>query len=327
MTLLDRLASRLGLVRGSALGPRLQEGRPRPEAVALPGLADLPEMDFVVIDVETACARASSICQIGIAGFSGGREVLAWESLVDPQDAFSPFNTRLHGIGAREVRGQPRFAQLHHALTRRLGGRITVAHSNFDQNALRAACRAAGLPAIQTRWLDSVQVARHAWPELPSHRLNLLAEHLGVEHRHHDALSDARVAGWVLVRAMERTGLDLEAWMAGPWRETRRRSPRSAPEPAAAGPLAGWRVAVLGEPRDGALARTLAAAGARVVGRVGATTALLVVAGSRPFAEEIERSSAYRRAEDLVARGLPLRIISASEAGDVIAEAPGPPSL
>ena len=34
--------------------------------------------DFVVIDVETACSRTSSICQIGIVGYAAGVEVLAY---------------------------------------------------------------------------------------------------------------------------------------------------------------------------------------------------------------------------------------------------------
>lgn len=167
LTILDRLTRSLGLMTGAALALR-PPAEPREAApVVAPAL---PEMDFVVVDVETACGRASSICQIGIVGFAGDREVLAWETLVDPQDVFAPFNTRLHGIGARHVRGKPRFPQLYGALSAHLGGRVTVAHSGFDQGALGAACQVAGLPRIRTRWLDSVRVARHAWPELPSHR-------------------------------------------------------------------------------------------------------------------------------------------------------------
>jgi DNA polymerase-3 subunit epsilon len=320
LTILDRLTSRLGLITGTALasgGPRPARAIAAPAAVPEPAL---PEMDFVVIDVETACGRSSSICQIGIVGFAGGREVLTWETLVDPQDVFAEFNTRLHGIGPRHVRGKPRFPQLHGALTAHLGGRVTVAHSNFDQGALRAACAVAGLPMIRTRWLDSVKVARHAWPELPSHRLNLMAEHLGLDHRHHDALSDARVAGWVLVHAMDHTGIDLDGWMAGPWRNTPRRPRGKAPAPAAAGPLAGQRVTVLGQPRDGPLAQAIAAAGGRVSGSVGAKTNLLVVAASRPFGWELERSRTYRRAESAIAMGQPLRIVSADDVLSIIAE-------
>ena len=72
--------------------------------------------------------------------------------------------------------------------------------------------------AVGTTWLDSVRVAQRAWPELASHRLNVLTRHLGIAHRHHDALSDARAAGWVVVKAIEHTGIPLADWLRGPLR-------------------------------------------------------------------------------------------------------------
>ena len=112
--------------------------------------------DFVVIDVETACARVSSICQVGIVGFRDGREVFAYEKLLDPCDDFHAMNTRIHGIAAHHVVGQPTFAHVHAEIDRHLSGRITVAHSYFDKGALAAACRVHDRAPIETVWLDSV---------------------------------------------------------------------------------------------------------------------------------------------------------------------------
>ncbi|WCT72652.1 exonuclease domain-containing protein [Sphingomonas naphthae] len=148
--------------------------------------------DFVVIDVETACSRVSSICQVGIVGFRSGSEVFAYETLVDPCDEFSSFNTRIHGISSDHVAGMPSFGHIHSIIDGHLAGRITVAHSFFDKGALSAACRIHERTDIKTTWLDSVRVAKRAWPDLPSHRLNVLSRFLGIRHKHHDALSDAR---------------------------------------------------------------------------------------------------------------------------------------
>jgi DNA polymerase-3 subunit epsilon len=101
-----------------------------------------------------------------------------------------------------------------------------------------------------------VRVAKLAWPQLENHRLNTLAAFLGLEHRHHDALSDARVAGHVILRAMEHTGVDLQGWLAKP--EPRR---AKAPAPATDGPLKGERIVILGEARDGPLAQLVAGQG------------------------------------------------------------------
>lgn len=287
-----------------------------PRAASLPFSAPAAAPDFVVIDVETACNRASSICQIGIVGYAAGRELFAYETLVDPRDAFSPFNIRLHGIGPERVIGQPSFPQLHSILREHLEGRIVVAHSNFDQGALSAACRLAGLQMFRSRWLDSVQVARHAWPELPTHRLNALASHLNLEHKHHDALSDARVAGWVMVRAMEKTGLDITGYLAAPWRGTPR--PRR-PRPAARGPLAGERVAIVASPHNTNLPNEIAAAGGRVMANVGQTTTLLVVAGTRPFSSGVRTTASFLKAEAIAAEGGAISILTAEELRDRIA--------
>jgi DNA polymerase-3 subunit epsilon len=264
-----------------------------------------PKPDFVVVDVETACSRVSSICQIGIVGFRDGREVFAYETLVDPRDVFEPFNVGIHGIAAHHVVGQPCFGDIHATVSGHLTGRITVAHSYFDKGALAAACRIGEVAAIETTWLDSVRVAKHAWPELASHRLNVLSRYLGIEHRHHDALSDARAAGLVIVKAIDHTGIGLQDWLNKP-----AKGAPKAPRPARSGPLMGERIAILGEPRDGQLAQFVAAAGGRVVASVGTTTTMLAVAEKHPFGRWVTVEARYRKAEELRGQGRPIAIVT-----------------
>lgn len=264
--------------------------------------------DFVVIDVETACSRVSSICQVGIVGFRDGVEIFEYETLVDPLDEFSPFNTRVHGLTCDHVFGAPTFGDVHAALDAHLSGRITVAHSFFDKGALSAACATHGRAAIETTWLDSVRVAKRAWPELPSHRLNVLSKFLGVRHKHHDALSDARAAGMVIVRAIEHTGVELAGWLAS---ASGRQA--TAPKPAPSGPLKGERMVILGAARDGELARTLAAAGARIMAAVGTTTTKLVISDAQPFGRFVTAHAEHRRAEELRKGGAVIEIVAEEE--------------
>ena len=279
--------------------PLQQPGSPAPDAAA---------PDFVVVDVETACSRVSSICQIGIVGFKNGVEVFEYETLVDPLDRFSSFNTRIHGITCDHVVGAPTFSDIHAAVDGHLTGRITVAHSFFDKGALGAACATHNRAVIETTWLDSVRVAKRAWPELSSHRLNVLTKFLGVRHKHHDALSDARAAGMVIVRAIEHTGIGLAGWLSP---TSGRRGP--APKAAAIGPLKGQRVAILGAARDGELARCLAAAGARVMASVGATTTMLVISDDQPFGRFVTAHADHRRAEQLRQGGATIEIVAEAE--------------
>lgn len=185
---------------------------------------------------------------------------------------------------------------------------MTVAHSYFDKGALGAACRIHDRASIETTWLDSVWVAKRAWPELSSHRLNALTKFLGIRHKHHDALSDARAAGMVIVRAIKHTGIDLAGWLA-PTRLRNGPAPKAAPT----GPLKGQRVAILGAPRDGELGQRLAAKGARVVASVGTTTTMLVISDNQPFGRFYTAHACYRRTEELRRGGASIEIVSEAE--------------
>lgn len=268
--------------------------------------------DFVVIDVETACSRVSSICQIGIVGFRGGQELFAWDTLLDPCDDFSPMNTRIHGIAAHHVVGRPTFAHVHAVIGAYLSGGVTVAHSMFDKAALAAACRMHVCAPIETKWLDSVRVAKRAWPNLPNHKLGGLARFLGVEHRHHDALSDARAAGWVMVRASEHTGRSLADWMAPS------RPPGPAPRAAASGPLGGQRIVIVGEPRDGQLAHAVAAAGGIIRTSVGTTTTMVIIGGDARFETWLRTDPQVRKAEQAIAAGQRIAIVTATSVGSLL---------
>ena len=53
---------------------------------------------FVAIDVETANADISSICQIGLVRVQDGIVRNGWTTLVDPECDFHPGNIAIHGI-------------------------------------------------------------------------------------------------------------------------------------------------------------------------------------------------------------------------------------
>lgn len=55
--------------------------------------------DFVAVDFETANARRSSACSIGIAAVKGLKVVETYHSLIRPEfGRFSGVNIRIHGI-------------------------------------------------------------------------------------------------------------------------------------------------------------------------------------------------------------------------------------
>lgn len=176
-----------------------------------------PVSDYCVVDVETANSSRGSICQIGLAFFRGGRMTDSWQSLVDPEQHFSGFNVQLHGIGPDTVEGAPNWREIYPFIERFLRGAAVASHTVFDRCALEQACQRTGTPAIAYRkWIDTCGLARGAFPELPNHKLPTLARVFGIGYKAHDALEDARVAGEVLARSLERRCVTVADLLALP---------------------------------------------------------------------------------------------------------------
>lgn len=163
-------------------------------------------MNFVAIDVETACSDRSSICQIGIAVFQQGQMVRCDGALINPETEFLAFNSNLHGIVPAHVACAPTWEMMYPALRELLSNRTLVSHTYFDRVALLSACRRYHLEMFPyTEWMDSCEIARRAWPHLPNHKLTSLAERFKIKYRAHDAAEDARVAGEILLLARAST--------------------------------------------------------------------------------------------------------------------------
>lgn len=274
-------------------------------------------MRFIAVDVETANPNMASICQIGLVEFEDGAEVGSESVLVDPLSWFDPVNVQIHGIDEEAVRGAKVFRDLHGWLHDRTADQIVVCHTHFDRVALAQACGACARPILTCRWLDSALVTKRAWPQFAQRGYGLanVAQHCGIEFQHHDALSDARTAGLIMLRAVQDTGRDLAEWLLQIRRplgggEAIRRSGDGD------GALVGEAVVFTGAlqmPRREAADRA-AEAGADVLPGVTRHTTMLVV-GDQDIAKLAgrEKSSKHRKAEALMAEGLPIRIIGETD--------------
>ena len=52
-------------------------------------------MNYLALDIETANADYSSICQIGLVEFDNGEILSNWKTLINPQEYFDSFNTSI----------------------------------------------------------------------------------------------------------------------------------------------------------------------------------------------------------------------------------------
>jgi DNA polymerase-3 subunit epsilon len=284
-------------------------------------------MDFVAIDVETANPDMASICQVGIAGFEDGAVALEWETYVDPQDWFSPMNVSIHGIDEMTVAEAPTFPDIVPSLLEQLTGAVVACHTAFDRVAMHQAFAAYELDLPPLTWLDTARVARRAWARCAHRGYGLadVCEIIDYDFRQHDALEDAKAAGQILLAASSATGLSVQEWLKrveltldGLSRtdDRKRQKMLVAQDGDPEGPLAGEVIVFTGAlqlPRREA-ATQAACIGCQVADAVTKKTTLLVV-GDQDVTRLAghDRSSKHRKAEDLIARGQPLRILRESD--------------
>jgi DNA polymerase-3 subunit epsilon len=165
---------------------------------------------IVAIDFETANERRSSPCAVGLAWIEGGAVSRREYRLIRPRDLrFSPFNIRVHGLTAEDVRGAPEFPEAMAEFLPEIAGAIVLAHNaSFDVGVLRETLLEYGQPVPAFSSLCTVQVARATWPDMPSFKLNAVAERLDLRFRHHHAGDDAAACARIALAAARRAGAD-----------------------------------------------------------------------------------------------------------------------
>src|ERR1035441_9649885 len=272
-------------------------------------------MEFVALDVETANADISSICQVGMARFMHGELLEEWKTYVDPEDYFDGINISIHGIDEDRVKGAPALPAIANQIFGYLDNRVAVCHTHFDRVAVLQAASKYDLRSPSCTWLDSARVARRAWEQFASggYGLDNVCSFLGYKFAHHDALEDAKAAAHVLLSAVESTGMDVEDWL------------RRIEQPCVAiagngnpqGAFYGEHLVFTGT-LD--LRRAEASKMARMLGftvddgGVTKKTSILVV-GDQDIRKLVghEKSSKHRKAEQLIGAGQAIRILRESD--------------
>ena len=173
-------------------------------------------MTFNAIDVETANPDYSSICQIGICSVINGEILDQWETLVNPETDFKPKNMEIHGIQEHDIRNAPTLPNVYSKLCERVKGSILVHYSHFDRSAFKQATSKYKLEPLPVTWLDCTKIVIRAWPDQfdsNNHKLKLVAEYLGIQFQHHNAVEDARATALIALQACRETGWDIEEFL------------------------------------------------------------------------------------------------------------------
>ncbi|WP_438346931.1 3'-5' exonuclease [Paenibacillus sp. FA6] len=162
-------------------------------------------MDFIAIDFETANSNRDSACALGLVEVKSGQIISEQVWFIDPQQRFDSMNISIHGITPSMVTGQPTFYELWPTLQPLLDGKLIVAHNaSFDMSVLRYCLDQSSLTYPTFQYFCTYLMGKKILQELPSHKLNVIADYFGIGLKHHDALDDARAAAAILLKLLER---------------------------------------------------------------------------------------------------------------------------
>ena len=161
-------------------------------------------MNFTAFDFETANNERTSACSIGITVVEEGRVTLSREWLIKPEPFyFSYGNIQIHGITPDRVENEPEFYDVWQEIEQYFQGDCVAHNIGFDKTVLSKCLAIYGLFLPHDNFFCSVKASRRHWPQFQNHKLNTVADELGIELKHHDAASDANACAEIILKIAE----------------------------------------------------------------------------------------------------------------------------
>lgn len=149
---------------------------------------------FVCLDTETtglSPAGGGRICEVAALVSKGGKRVVSFSTLINPQVVIQPEVISIHGITNEMVAKSPVFEHVAPTLIDMLCGSVLICHNaDFDVAFLQAEFENVGLKMPQCIILDTLKFAR-CNGSFSRNRLGIIAKELGISNDGwHRAMAD-----------------------------------------------------------------------------------------------------------------------------------------
>lgn len=166
-------------------------------------LQALTKADTIVIDFETATAKRSSACAIGIV-FIKDFEIISTHSQLirPPENEYSKINISIHGISPKDTADAKTISEIWHDWLEKIitsEKQIAAHNARFDMSVLRESLKEQGIDTYYINAICTVDLAKELFPNLKNHKLKTVAKHLDVELDHHDPASDAKASAEIMI--------------------------------------------------------------------------------------------------------------------------------
>lgn len=150
--------------------------------------------EYIVIDVETTGLSPDDdrIIEVAAVKCENDRIVDSFHSLINPGRRIPSNVTKLTGIKNADVAGAPDMDTVAPELSEFIDNLPLVAHNaNFDIKFISNAFKRAGVSKGML-YIDTLALARNAYPNMPNHKLSTLINELGLldHEQEHRAMSD-----------------------------------------------------------------------------------------------------------------------------------------
>lgn len=160
--------------------------------------------EYVVLDVETTGLNPNSckIIELAMLRKANGEVADTYSRLFNPGEPLPPKIVQMTGITDEMLADAPEITSALEEIDSFIGGRPIVAHNaRFDVCFLEAAMG----ETQKYDYIDTVALARRAYPEMVNHKLGTLTEALGIENlQKHRAMSDAEAADKLLSLCLDK---------------------------------------------------------------------------------------------------------------------------
>jgi len=181
---------------------------------------------ILYIDTETTGADPSTaeICEIGavLVPYDGltqlSMEIAEYHSLVKPSEDIPPEASAIHHITGDMVKAAPSAAEIESLISPLVARASFVCAHNapFDMAILTRQMPGVFRRFEESNIVDSLRLARHLWPQIPSHSLQALRYRFGLgkglEGDAHRALFDAYLVMKLIHHARDSSLLPVKSW-------------------------------------------------------------------------------------------------------------------
>lgn len=150
---------------------------------------------YVSIDIETTglSPQRDNIIELGAVKIVNGKPREQFSQLIYPGMPIPALITQLTGITDADLQGQPDLRAVLPAFAAFIGKNPIIGHNlGFDIGFINAVLAAAGTKPLGNPTVDTLPLARQAYPSLPNHKLETIIQALGIADKEaHRATDDA----------------------------------------------------------------------------------------------------------------------------------------